>query len=387
MKPARPIVVAAAVVALLVAACGGDDSGADFATESGITHYETPGARDSGEPGEILDDEPIQLAGLQGEGHRVTYVSTTPAGDTVHLTGVYIVPEGPAPEGGHPVAIWGHSTAGVGTQCAPSHTEPFELDGAQQLLDAGFIIAAPDYDGLGSEGVHPYLVGESEGRSMLDMALAAESLGGNETAVTWGHSQGGHAALWTRAIAEDYAPDLDLRATGAAAPPTDLDAFLDPGFVDDVILPITANAAIAWGTVHEGVDLSPLATPEALEAANDAIESCIIDIAAATGQGDPADVWARGPDEVPDWRDLTAAHSVEAGQGSGPVFVSHGGNDTVVPIGGSEAFADALCRNGETVVYRTETGWTHGTSYTAVRTEMFDWLIAAASGNELRSTC
>ncbi len=377
-----------AVIALAGTACADDGVGTRAGSVSGdIAYYETPGARDSGERGEILSDDPIRLAGLSGEGHRVTYVSTTPADDTVHLTGVVIVPEGPEPEGGRPVAIWGHPTVGVGTECAPSLTEPFGLEGAQQFLDAGFVVAAPDYDGLGSEGTHPYLVGESEGRATLDMALAAENFGGNGTVVSWGHSQGGHAALWSRAIAPDYAPDLDLRATGAAAPPTDLGAFLDPGFVDPLILPITASTAAAWSTVHNGVDLSPLATPEALEAADDALESCIIDIAVATTDVGPSDIWQLGPDDVPDWRRLTAAHSVDPARGSGPVFVSHGGADTVVPIGGTQALVDALCAEGETVVYRTETSWTHGAGYTETRVEMFDWLIAAANNADLTSTC
>ena len=59
----------------------------------------------------------------------------------------------------------------------------------------------------------------------------------------------------------------------------------------------------------------------------------------------------------------------------------------MVPIGGSEALVSALCADGETVVYRTEPGWTHGTSYTEARTEMFDWLIAAVNGEDLTTTC
>jgi pimeloyl-ACP methyl ester carboxylesterase len=365
--------------ALAAAACGGDDAE--------ISYYESPSARDVGQRGEVVSDEPIALRELTSEGHRISYVSTTPADDTVHLTGVLIVPSGPVPEGGRPVAVWGHPTVGVGTPCAPSLEEPFELEGADQLLDAGFIIAAPDYDGLGSEGVHPYLVGESEGRAMLDMAQAAAAYGGGDQVVGWGHSQGGHASLWMRAIADRYAPDLDLLAVGAAAPPTDLAQFLDPGFTEPTILALTANAAIAWGSVYDGVDLAPLATPETLEAARGALESCFVDIAVAAEQQPPDEVWALGPDEVPDWGMLTAANSVDPKDGRGPVFISHGEADVVVPISGSEEFAQALCDGGETVVVRTATDWDHNTSYSETRTELFDWLISAVDGAELTSTC
>ena len=46
----------------------------------------------------------------------------------------------------------------------------------KQLVDAGYVVAATDYEGLGTPGVHPYLVGESEGRSVLDAARAARAL-------------------------------------------------------------------------------------------------------------------------------------------------------------------------------------------------------------------
>ena len=37
----------------------------------------------------------------------------------------------------------------------------------------------------------------------------------------WGHSQGGHAALWTEPVAADYAPELRILGTAALAPVTD----------------------------------------------------------------------------------------------------------------------------------------------------------------------
>ena len=42
---------------------------------------------------------------------------------------------------------------------------------AQLLAKAGYAVVRTDYEGLGTPGDHPYLVGVSEGRSVLDMAL------------------------------------------------------------------------------------------------------------------------------------------------------------------------------------------------------------------------
>ena len=67
---------------------------------------------------------------------------------------------------------------------------------------------------------HPYLIGVSEGRSVLDMVRAARKLDPTigKNVVLAGHSQGGHAALWANSLAKKYTPDLKLRGTLAFAP-------------------------------------------------------------------------------------------------------------------------------------------------------------------------
>ena len=91
------------------------------------------------------------------------------------------------------------------------------------MLDRGFVIAATDYAGLGGQGMHPYLIGLSEARAVLDSVRAARQLpdaaAGDRFAV-WGHSQGGHAALFTGEQAASYAPELKLVGVAAAAPAT-----------------------------------------------------------------------------------------------------------------------------------------------------------------------
>src|SRR5690606_16207382 len=121
------------------------------------------------------------------------------------------------------------------TGCAPSLLEePFVAGGMpirayEEALDAGWAIVATDYTGLGTGGDHPYLIGQGEGRSVLDAIRAARALEqaslGDDT-VLWGHSQGGHAALWAGGIAGTYAPELDLAGVAAMAPASDLPEFL-----------------------------------------------------------------------------------------------------------------------------------------------------------------
>ena len=111
------------------------------------------------------------------------YLSESVQGEPITVTGLVAVPEAPAPAGGRPVVSVGSGTAGIADTCAPSRFTP-QLDEAARRLglgedrgdclgdfaDAGYVVAQTDYEGLGTPGVHPYLVGVSEGRGFPDAA-------------------------------------------------------------------------------------------------------------------------------------------------------------------------------------------------------------------------
>ena len=77
-----------------------------------------------------------------------------------------------------------------------------------------------DYEGLGTPGAHPYLIGRSEGHSVLDAVRAARKLDKRlgKRVVLAGHSQGGQSVLWAASLAPNYTPDLKVRGTVALAP-------------------------------------------------------------------------------------------------------------------------------------------------------------------------
>ena len=98
------------------------------------------------------------------------------------------------------------------------------------MVRDGYVVAATDYPGLGTPGPHPYLVGLSEARAVIDSVRVARSLpgaGGGNRFIVWGHSQGGHAALFTGLIAKSYAPELSLLGVAAAAPASELADLMD----------------------------------------------------------------------------------------------------------------------------------------------------------------
>ena len=112
--------------------------------------------------------------------------------------------------------------------------------------------------------MHPYLIGVSEARAVLDSVRAARSLpdalAGDRFAV-WGHSQGGHAALFTGQEAASYAPELKLVGVAAAAPATYLGELFkaDRGSIGGNSL--TAMVLLSWSTLYK-IPLGDISRPE-----------------------------------------------------------------------------------------------------------------------------
>lgn len=160
----------------------------------------------------------------------VLYTSTSPTGKRIAVSGSVAFPKGKAPKGGWPVVTYGHGTTGIADKCAPSRNRTGGpavgyinyTDPDQNLwLDAGYAVARTDYEGLGvTNTVHPFLVGESEGRGVLDIVRAARQMSPkvSKNFLIAGHSQGGQAALFAGGLASSWVPDLNLKGTVAYAP-------------------------------------------------------------------------------------------------------------------------------------------------------------------------
>ena len=148
-------------------------------------------------PGTLLDYQPLPNAPDGAAAYRVLYRWTGLKGEPIVVSGAIIVPAGPAPPGGRPIVAWAHPTTGVVDKCAPSLARVLyrSIQGLQDMLARGYVVAATDYPGLGTPGVHPYLVGDSEGHAVLDSVRAGRQLAGpggaSNAFAVWGHSQGG----------------------------------------------------------------------------------------------------------------------------------------------------------------------------------------------------
>jgi pimeloyl-ACP methyl ester carboxylesterase len=180
-------------------------------------------------PGTVLLAVPATLPSElspRATARRILYVTTTPGGAATTATGLVLTPSSGKQ---NKTVVWGHGTTGLADRCAPSANQgvfwPEARAAIAELLDRGWTVTAPDYPGLGTPSAHPYLVGASAARSMIDSVRAARHLDPalSTRYVVEGHSQGGQGALFAGELAPSYDGPLVLRGVAAIAPASNLD--------------------------------------------------------------------------------------------------------------------------------------------------------------------
>jgi pimeloyl-ACP methyl ester carboxylesterase len=353
-----------------------------------------------GRPGSIIRIWPLEGggAGLEGgTGFRVLYRSTGLNGEPIAVSGAIFIPPGAAPAGGRDVIAWAHPTSGVMPPCAPSLMPDTAglIWGLGAMLADGYVVTATDYPGLGTEGIHPYLIGESEGRAVLDSVRAARDLpdsGANDRFAVWGHSQGGQAALYTGELAASYAPELRLLGVAAAAPATYLIELLDTDKNSPSGKDITAWALLSWARL-EGVPVTDLVEPDAMSTFESIAKDCI----QSAGQFLQIERDERplqherflkiNPTKVEPWRSMMEHNSPGQEPAGAPVFIAQGTADTTVRPDITKRFGEALCKQGVRVTFVELPGVTHTFAARDSASVALAWMTARFEGTPAPSDC
>jgi alpha-beta hydrolase superfamily lysophospholipase len=192
-------------------------------------------------PGTILgaDDLPDiapALAAAAGWAKRITYASTSGIDDhRTRVSGSVLVPHGVASQGGWPIVALGHPTLGTAPDCAPSQSPTLQDTGTtvEALLQAGYVVTIPDYQGLGigatPDTYHPYLDSTTLGYNMIDSVRAARKLVPNTSGrwVALGISEGGQAAWAADELADNYGWDTTLLGSASLTPLANVDGLAD----------------------------------------------------------------------------------------------------------------------------------------------------------------
>ena len=358
--------------------------------------YETTSAELAGAPGSIIRAESFRGSPWGTRAERILYRSTGLDGQSIAVSAVVIIPTSSPPAGGWKVVAWAHPTTGVARKCAPSLQLDGMMDtiaGLDEMVKRGYVIVATDYPGLGTAGVHPYLVGISEGRAVLDSVRAARTFAktSNEYAV-WGHSQGGHAAVWAAELAASYAPELKLMALAAAAPATELAELFDDDITTQAGQVLTALSLWSWSHVFD-TSLDSVVHSTAVKAVGEIGSQCLsgfVDLivdASAFGQieksflkGDPA--------KIAPWSGyLTSSTPARQTVKWPPVFIAQGSDDKIVDPPVTTQFAVDLCNQGATLRYFSVPDGIHDTIAMVSAATAVDWIADRFDGKAAPTDC
>ncbi len=401
----RALATALAVV-VLAAGCSGideaDGPGASPPAESEEAEVEVgelptdvrsvPDPLPGGEPGDLIALAPLTRPDIPAgaQAWDVLYQSEGVDGEPVAVSGQVFAPGGPPPpDEGRPVLSWAHGTVGVADGCAPSRTGG-QVPALAQLLDAGYVVAATDYEGLGTPGTHPYLVGDSEGRSVLDAARAAariDGAGAGDRVVAAGHSQGGHAVLFAGALVEDYAPELELLGVVASAPAAELTTLLRSAVPISLAFGLVASAIYAYDQTYDELVLEDVLTPAAIKRIGVVDEVCLQGVTDAFSDQRTSAWLVDNPLDVEPWATRVAENEPGSAEIPAPVLVVQGKLDFVVLASSSDTAVGRLCEGGNTVDYRRYPGAGHGDILGEAGPEILAWIAERVAGDDAASTC
>ncbi|HLS78462.1 MAG TPA: lipase family protein [Nocardia sp.] len=316
------------------------------------------------EPGELVRAEPFDRGDIppQARAWRILYSTSDAHGQPALASGLVLVPR-EAPDDPLPVVAWAHGTTGFATGCAPTLLpEPLAagaLPALPQLLAEGWALVATDYTGLGTAGPHPYLIGHGEATSVLDAVRAAHQLPDLDLAertVVWGHSQGGHAALWTGILAPGYAPDAHVVAVASLAPASDGPALVRhlPEVTGGSVF--ASYVVAAYTAIYPDVAFDRYIIPAARTLVRDMSARCLsepgvlVSVLSALSIDRDRPIFAVDPLDGPFGDRLR--ENTPAGPLTVPLLLAQGASDPLITQAVQDSYAADRCAAGWNVDYR-----------------------------------
>ncbi len=388
LKPGRAVLAATVAIALAGATLASPAGATGSAKKKLPPFYKVP-AHTPKTPGALIKHEQIPVSGVAGTVYRVMYVSTTVATAPVAVTGLVIVPRGPAPASGFPVVAWGHGTNGMATQCAPSlHVASTNVGvpGVNALLANGWVVTASDYQGEGTPGPLPYLVGQVAARDTIDLVRAVQHLPAAHASrryVVWGHSEGGQTAMFSLHIAASYAPTLDLVGVVAGAPPSQfalIYTFLKTSPYRFYLLMGAVGFEKAYGPKR--APLKQVLTKEGLAIVPDLTKGCFTAVDRVIDRYPLTKIVKKNPFSIPDWKALLMANDPEyfSSAAPAPLLIIQGGADEQIPVVSTQVLAQHLCSIGQDLERWIYPGLTHTGVLTVSIADMVHWIADRFAG-------
>lgn len=363
--------------------------------QADLTPFYTPPDPIPQDLGTIIRREPLGVEVAGGTAERILYVSERPDGTRAVSGGMLFLPDAPAPEGGRPIVAWEHGTLGMGDACVPSRSTTPLADIATflpQMLEQGWIVVATDYVGLGTPGPNQYLVAEAEVRDVVNSVRAARTLpeaDAGDRYVTFGHSQGGHASIWTGHLGPDYAPELQLLGVAAAAPALNLPEIASAQWDTPVGWVIGSDLIESWPTYYPDLPVDSILSAAGRNNEARLAAECVkaAGLEALIREKFGQQFFSKDPQDDPRWKDALDAQTPPAMPASMPVFIAQGTSDQVVLDWPNAMIAKQWCAEGSTLATLWMGDVDHMAAAHVSGPTAFQWIYQRFAGVPAQSTC
>jgi len=322
------------------------------------------------QPGVLIRKQSVSSV-IDARAWRVLYTTTDAAGQVTTASALFCLPKNQ--QDSYNLLVYCHQATGIERRCAPSvHDKPaLALAGLRQAMQKGWAYLAPDYPGLGAEGVHPFLIGEPTATSVLDAIRAIQTTTVaqiNNKTVIWGYSQGGHAAAWAAGVQPSYAPELALTGIILGSPALDPAELFQASQDSPISRVIWALSAVSWSRLT-GISLQGAIKPESLAAVRETAKHCFIGAEAIVGLAATDAMGGKphliNPLDVEPFATMLQENRAPT-KFSLPVLVVQGGKDITVPPAQSKLMIAEMKSYGTSTTYIEHDRFDHLTGERAV---------------------
>jgi pimeloyl-ACP methyl ester carboxylesterase len=267
----------------------------------------------------------------------------------------------------------------------------YGIPGLSAFLQAGYVVVATDYQGLGAGQQHQYVVGLSQARNVLDMVRAARHVtpaAGKDVAIM-GWSQGGLAALIAGETAS-YAPELNVVGIAALAPANPA-SFVVPSISSQSTGgPRTARTILlfrGYTWAYNDLQLTDVFTDTGLQAADAASRQCSQQLSITGDTAGGLSVLTKTNANVGAW----VARFLENAPGQhaslAPVLVMQGTADTTIPPASTDLYVNAACQFKTPISYKKYDGLDHRPLLPAAQVDFTAWIADRFAKIPAPSTC
>lgn len=361
--------------------------------------YATPTGLAAAKPGTVFRVETLAEAPIAGaSSFRILYRTERPNGAPAVAGAMVFVPIASAPATGRPVLAYAHGTIGQGRGCAPSRrSDPVGGNiWFAQAIASGFVVVATDYAGIGTAGPDLFLNGQSESLDIVNSVRALEQVPGADPSEKWvvfGHSQGGHGALWTGQLAAQEMPEKTLIGVAAAAPAADLPMIIGRQWNTGVGWGVGAEVARSWPATYPNLDFAAAISSEGNRWTDQVADACLGEgmpippllgmIAAAVG----VPYFNSNPIDVPRIAKVAAEQTPKPLPATLPLMIAQGTADTVIPPESNAALQTTWCAAGSNLTMLWLGGVGHVAAGTTAAPTIVPWLRAIFDGRTPAPQC